>query len=79
MCCLKKKQRQKLISKIAKNLLNTGWSKKPKPVEWEFPFNCFCFFGPPGTSKVEAQMGQLEAQTGQLKGNMGQLKGPDQL
>ena len=26
---------------------NTGWSKKTKAVEWKFPFNCFCFFGPP--------------------------------
>ena len=24
----------------------TGWSKKTKAVDWEFPFNCF--FGPPG-------------------------------
>ena len=22
---------------------------KIKAVEWEFPFNCFCFFGPPDT------------------------------
>ena len=26
-----------------------GGQKKTKAVEWEFPFNCFCFFGPPGT------------------------------
>ena len=22
--------------------------QKTKAVKWEFPFNCFCFFGPPG-------------------------------
>ena len=26
------------------NLRLTGWSKKTKAVEWEFPFDCFCFF-----------------------------------
>ena len=25
-----------------------GWAKKTKAVNWEFPFNCFCFFGPRG-------------------------------
>ena len=26
---------------------STAWSKKTKAVKWEFPVNCFCFFGPP--------------------------------
>ncbi len=27
----------------------SGGPKKTKAVEWKFPFNCFCFFGPVGS------------------------------
>ena len=31
------------------NTEDTAWSKKRIKVEWEFPFNRFTFFGPPGS------------------------------
>ena len=37
----------------------TGWSKKRKAVEWEFPFNFFPFFGPPGNNFKNAVVEHL--------------------
>ena len=33
---------------LAISFTDSRWSKKTKVVKWEFLFNCFCFFGPPG-------------------------------
>ena len=43
------------LTHLSLNFAGTGRSKKTKAVEWEFPFNCFCFFGPPGMSLNLAQ------------------------